>query len=66
MGRERGNLVQADAQEARDVSRGAVSEPDPNHLRRKAVQDTQSVEILVLRDENEALCGSMRPNSGIG
>lgn len=66
IGRKRQNLVEPGAQELRCVSRGAVAETDPDHLRRKAAQNTQSVEILVFRDEQETPGSGMLPNCGIG
>ena len=59
MSHKRDDLLEATAQEALDVSGGAVAEPDPDDFRREAAEDAQSVEILVFRDEHKLFGAGM-------
>src|SRR5690606_31656109 len=56
------DFVRAEAQQARDVLGRTVSEANPDDLRWWTEENAQAVEILVLRDEDEAVCGRPGPD----
>ncbi len=61
MFRERVHSICAEAQQPSHICRRAVAESNPDHLRRRAQQHTQAVEVLVFRYEHEVLCCRTSP-----
>jgi hypothetical protein len=56
------DLAAAMAQQPSDVIRGTVPQPDPDHLRRRPMQNAEPMKIFILADDHEGLISSMRPD----
>ena len=56
------DLTVAITEEARDIDRSAVAEPDPDDLRLCSVKHTQAVKVFILGHEDESVRGSVRPD----
>jgi hypothetical protein len=44
----------------------AIAQAYPNHLRRRSVENTEAVEVIVLGDDRKAMLSGMVPNFLIG
>ena len=58
---ERDRLA-AHLEEPDDVVRGAITQPNPDHLRWRPEQDTQPVKVLVLGHDDESVIASIGPD----
>lgn len=55
MNRKGANLVGMMSEERGHVSRGRVSQADPDDLRREPSPDAEALEVLIFRDDHESL-----------
>ncbi len=62
---ERAQLIKPKAEDARDVGRGAITEANPDHLRRGTQQNTETLKVLIFRDEDETISLRAIPNRTI-
>ena len=60
------DLVAALAEQADDVCGRAVPQPDPNHLRRRSVENAEPLKVFILAHDYEPMVAGVLPDRTIG